>query len=91
MQALAEAGYRAAALFSRVQSLGRHHETARGEEWPSAQLAAEVDRFELWAVNLGLFASGHASLDYRVRDAESIRQALLRFLSSLNEALDEGH
>ncbi|KAK5657626.1 hypothetical protein OQA88_2698 [Cercophora sp. LCS_1] len=89
MQALSAAGYHTARLFHQVQSLGRHHETARGEKWPSAQLAAEADRFELWAVNLGLFASGHASLDYRVRDTESIQQTLLRFLSSLNEALNE--
>ena len=26
----------------------------------------EVDRFELWSINLGLFVAGHGSLDYRL-------------------------
>ncbi|KAL4911445.1 hypothetical protein BDW74DRAFT_142923 [Aspergillus multicolor] len=56
---------------------------------PIAPIAAEADRFELWAVNLGLFVAGHGSLDYRVREAESISGTLHRFMISLNEALAE--
>jgi len=61
-----------------------------GEEWPRALFAAEADRFELWAVNLGVFISGHGSLDYRVREAESFERSLRRFMTDLNESLDEG-
>jgi hypothetical protein len=53
-------------------------------------LTAEIEHFELWAVNLGLFAPGHASLDYRVREAASIREALWRYLVHINESIDEG-
>lgn len=59
-------------------------------EWPQALFSAEVDRFKLWAVNLGLFVPGHGSLDYRVRDAESLMGTLRRFMTDLNESLKEG-
>ncbi|KAF3281125.1 hypothetical protein TWF970_002297 [Orbilia oligospora] len=51
------------------------------------QLAAEANRFGLWAMNLGIFAPDHGSLDYRVRDAETIREMLETFLVSLNTSL----
>jgi hypothetical protein len=60
------------------------------EEWPKAQFAAEADRFELWAVNLGLFVSGHGSLDYRVRQAENVKSMLQKFMTALNDSLAEG-
>jgi hypothetical protein len=53
-------------------------------------IADEADRFELWATNLGLFAPGHASLDYRVREAETISDALRRYLAHLEVSLEEG-
>ncbi|KAF3133224.1 hypothetical protein TWF569_010668 [Orbilia oligospora] len=52
------------------------------------QLAAEANRFGLWAMNLGVFAPDHGSLDYRVRDAETIRGMLETFLISLNTSLN---
>ena len=60
------------------------------QEWPHASFEAEADRFELWAVNLGLFVSGHGSLDYRLRQAEKLRGTVSRFMTSLDEALEEG-
>ncbi|CAN9280634.1 unnamed protein product [Alternaria alternata] len=53
------------------------------------QLAAESERFELWATNLGLFVAGHGSLDYRTRQAENIKGMLHRFLSALVSSLSE--
>ena len=91
MESLFVAGSHTVALFTRVKGVvSQTSEHARRDEWPAAELASEADRFKLWAINLGLFVRGHASLDYRVRDAESIRLVLLRFISSLNEALTEG-
>ncbi|PQE07748.1 meiosis-specific serine threonine- kinase mek1 protein [Rutstroemia sp. NJR-2017a BVV2] len=52
--------------------------------------AAEADRFELWSVNLGLFVYGHGSLDYRVREAPSLKSTLQEFIADLNRALIEG-
>jgi hypothetical protein len=54
-------------------------------------VADEADRFELWAINLGLFAPSHASLDYRVRDAENVKGALERYLTDLVASLEEGN
>jgi len=90
MEALANAGFRTAVLFERAKAIDQSSEAARRLAWPAAKLAVEADRFQLWAVNLGLFVSGHASLDYRVRDAESIRLVILRFIASLGNALTEG-
>ena len=53
-------------------------------------LNAEADRFELWAINMGLFSLSHGSLDYRVREAESLEHILRKFMTDINEALAEG-
>ncbi|KAK3998116.1 hypothetical protein QBC44DRAFT_386391 [Cladorrhinum sp. PSN332] len=92
MEALANAGIRTMALFEKVKCLDQFPQNTtftRREQWPATKLTAEADRFQLWAVNLGLLASGHASLDYRVRDAEIIRLVMLRFIASLHDALTE--
>ncbi|KAK6495223.1 hypothetical protein TWF481_003249 [Arthrobotrys musiformis] len=49
----------------------------------------EADRFGLWALNLGLFVPDHGSLDYRVRDAETLRDMFRTLLISLNNSLAE--
>ncbi len=89
MDALADAGFRVAGLFEKVKALDWSKSSENFQEL-APKLAAEADRFQLWAVNLGLFVSGHASLDYRVRDAGNIRSAALRLISSLEDALAEG-
>ena len=53
-------------------------------------ISAEGERFKLWAVSLGLLVPGHGSLDYRVREAESLANILRRFLSDLSNSLHEG-
>ena len=50
----------------------------------------EGQRFKVWAVSLGLLVPGHGSLDYRVREAESLAQTLKSFLCDLVESLEEG-
>lgn len=84
---LADLGLEVFRLFQRLQ-------TALSDEkfqgWPAASFAAEAERFELWAVNLGLFVIGHGSLDYRVREADRLAQTIRRFLRELMESLVEG-
>ncbi|KAI0153069.1 hypothetical protein GGR57DRAFT_154927 [Xylariaceae sp. FL1272] len=46
-------------------------------------LHSEAERFQLWAHNLGLHQDGHASLDYRVRDSEFVRDRLVEFIEEL--------
>lgn len=47
----------------------------------------EYERFDLWAVNLGLYQTGHGSLDYRLRDAEAIWAYAERLLLELHGSL----
>lgn len=48
----------------------------------------EEERFGLWAQSLGLNQAGHASLDYRVRDAPVIVASLADLLSDLKHHLE---
>lgn len=84
---LADLGFEALKLFQRVQAL-ESDETS--QDWLTASFATEAERFELWAVNLGLFVVGHGSLDYRVREADRLAQTIRRFLLELMGSLDEG-
>ena len=47
----------------------------------------EGQRFDLWSRNLGAYQSGHASLEYRFRDAPKVYEYAQRLLSDLCEAL----
>ena len=84
---LADLGFETLNLFQRVQGL-EHDQTS--QDWPAASFTTEAERFELWAVNLGLFVVGHGSLDYRVREAHRLAQTISRFLRELIDSLAEG-
>jgi hypothetical protein len=89
---LAIIGYEVVALFTGLRSttiVGQNH-VSDINHTRKQQIATESDRFELWATNLGLFLSGHGSLDYRVRGADSLRVTLSIFLSDLKEAVAAG-
>lgn len=93
MESLARLGFDIVKHFQQIDNIENPTQTpinTARHEWPKAQFAAEFDRFELWAVNLGVFVSGHGSLDYRIRDADSIRDTLHRFMEDLNTSLQEG-
>jgi hypothetical protein len=58
----------------------------QGTAIPSRRrIAAEEERFRLWARTLGLFQTGHASLDYRVRDASFVKVSLIDLLMELQD------
>jgi len=52
-------------------------------------LVTEGERFTLWAQSLGLGRQGHASLDYRVRDANVVKSYLHDLLQGLRAHLNE--
>lgn len=54
------------------------------------QIGIQANRFRLWAGNLGVFASGHASLDYRLRVAPEAAEELRRALAALRRCLERG-
>jgi hypothetical protein len=49
----------------------------------------EFQRFRIWAVDIGLLAPGHGSLDYRLRDSEKLEGAFEAYLHDLNEDLQQ--
>ncbi|KAM0264246.1 hypothetical protein ACHAQJ_000734 [Trichoderma viride] len=61
----------------------------QSQEWSKDIFLAQFDRFELWAVNLGVFVIGHGSLDYRIRDSESMKEGIYTMMKNLNRSLDE--
>lgn len=50
-------------------------------------LRDERARFKIWAGNLGVFAGGYASADYRLRDDPNIRDVILTLLRRLEHNL----
>jgi hypothetical protein len=90
MVALSSTGLDITRQFHKVDSLTRQVGDAKHREWPRALFSAESERFELWAVNMGLFVPGHGSLDYRVRDAASLKSTLAKFMTDLNDSLTQG-
>jgi hypothetical protein len=52
-------------------------------------LNAESERFQLWAANLGLHATGDISLDYRVQDSPSVKSYAGQLLEELAEDLSD--
>lgn len=52
---------------------------AREDRWAEDQQG----RFQIWAANIGVFARGHASLDYRLRDTPDILELIMQQVSIL--------
>jgi len=53
--------------------------------------ASHQARFKLWAGNLGAHRiSGTRSLEYRLRDASSLRNHIMALLQDLCDSLEEG-
>lgn len=47
-------------------------------------------RFLIWSANIGIFADGHASLDYRLRENWEARTHMLDLLESLKNYIRRG-
>lgn len=77
---LKQTGLEVVALFKRLS--GENQDL-------SDVLLHEADRFGLWASNLGLFVTGHASLQYRLREAETVRSVIELLLQDMRSMLVE--
>jgi hypothetical protein len=53
--------------------------------WTEDQLA----RFKIWSASLGVFDSGHASIDYRLRDHPEVLNLVTQQLGVLRVNLEE--
>ncbi|KAL6897542.1 hypothetical protein GGI43DRAFT_96601 [Trichoderma evansii] len=90
MESLADVGLSTVKRFKLLEEVKQlEPATNQLQEWPANLFIAQFDRFELWAVNLGLFVMGHGSLDYRIRDSESMRESIYMMIQNLNRSLDE--
>ncbi|KAF1985819.1 hypothetical protein K402DRAFT_464139 [Aulographum hederae CBS 113979] len=49
----------------------------------SALVEDQYGRFSIWISNIGVFAPGHASMDYRLREAADIKDLVVRLLDTL--------
>ena len=49
----------------------------------------ELQRFEVWAINLGLYHRGHSSFDYRCRDSPHVFSYALSLLHDLDRELQQ--
>ena len=50
----------------------------------------ELGRFRVWLGNVGAHRSGRISLDYRLREAASMRDSVLELLKDLGDNIREG-
>lgn len=70
--------------FQQCISKDHNHTSTDESTWIDEQFV----RFRVWYTNLGVFADGNASLDYRLRDCDEIRSLLLQLLHTLQRNLD---
>ncbi|KAK3363963.1 hypothetical protein B0T25DRAFT_56344 [Lasiosphaeria hispida] len=75
-------------IFNTLSDL-ENSETTKSSVPFRSHIVTESERFTLWAQSLGLGRQGHASLDYKVRDANVVRSYLQDLLEGLWTHLDE--
>ena len=86
---LATLGRDAWAKFIETYQALQKSDSNSSEQLDAVTFRAEMQRFQLWAINIGLYRQDHSSLDYRLRDNEVVRSFTEELLTSLIEALKE--
>ena len=65
-------------------------DSANRDQITEAFVQDELGRFRVWLGNVGAHRSGRVSLDYRLREATSLRDSVLELLKDLGDNLQEG-
>ena len=86
---LAADGHSVRRSFNRVLALLEQIAYELGNQLERDDVESEMQRFFVWAINLGLFHQHDSSLDYRLRFKEIVRISTKTLLSTLTEALNE--
>jgi hypothetical protein len=73
-------------ISAELKSASEEVDGTYGTTWIEEQYV----RFKIWAGNIGAFAEGHASLDYRLRDSLSTQKFMLQFLIALADFVHRG-
>jgi hypothetical protein len=63
-------------------------ESLKLNEEDSWALSNQLARFKIWAGNLGVFAGGQSSADYRLRDDPNIKDVIVKLLKRLVDNLE---
>lgn len=58
-----------------------------GTRWST--LRDLIGRFNIWSTNMGVFATLHASLDYRLRDLTDVKELILEHLRNILDRLNQ--
>ena len=86
---LATQGRNAWANFNVAHEVLQKNVPTEAENPDAVAFRVEMQRFHLWAINLGLYRQDHSSLDYRLRDNDVVRSFTRDLLTNLVEALEE--
>ena len=84
---LSSLGQEVVESFTKAIDACKNGSTTLTQQIDPFQLRTQQERFHLWAVNLGLFSTGHGALQYRLRDADFVRGYIGKVLSELSEDL----
>lgn len=71
-----------------VQALWRCSTQSKDQK-TSKMLENELGRLRIWAGNIGVFADGNASTDYRLRNEPNIKKAILQMLRRIVKELEK--
>jgi hypothetical protein len=77
------------ALIQLSQETGRASQISEESDHVS-MVEEQCARFKILAEDIGAFAEGHASLDYRLRDSPMEHQSMMNFLVDLKHSIHEG-
>ncbi|KAK2768772.1 hypothetical protein FQN54_000628 [Arachnomyces sp. PD_36] len=83
IESLVTTGKRVSEQFAVLEGLSEVNRDDRNS------LTNALQRFELWAVNLGLYHGGHSSLDYRFRDSPPLFRYAYKLLRDLEIGLSQ--
>jgi len=96
MTSICKSSRQACTLFDRLsRAVAAHQLESRSTEAPvfsSKDIEDEFERYRLWAGSLGAFhpSDDTRSLDYRLRDAATVRKRALELLGELCGLLSDG-
>jgi len=88
MSTLKDATQRCMQLFAAVDHKSHAEPGEQSDGKVPDSLEDEYDRFKVWSGNLGAQQKGHASLDWRLQDAETMSSSILKLLKILIDHLE---
>lgn len=87
MPSIKSATQRCMKLFASICARSHTAPAKYSEQMTPSMLEDEYDRFKMWSGNLGALQKGHASLDWRLCDAEVMSTSILDILTILEKDL----